>query len=163
MPASSFSGQKPRLLENNYRRLLAYSRESIALALTRFCVVLYQNKKYDIPVIVWGQETPGNQMDLHNIHNLGYVIHEGLQGRHILFDNKMIRDSFSRDEKGYIFATREDLDAAKAALNVIAGLPSLAEKKEFVSSLPLETRDLLIYFYFQFLDKFLQELRPTIH
>jgi uncharacterized protein (DUF2267 family) len=102
-------------------------------------------------------------MDLNNVHDFGFIIHEGLQGRHVLFDNQMIRESFARDARRYKKAPKKAVRATQAALRILSELPTLAEKREFISSLPDEIRGLLIYFYFQFLDKFLQELRPTLH
>lgn len=94
------------------------------------------------------------------VQSLGFIIHEGLQGRHLLFEPEMIRSSLSR---GGHRASKEARLAVKAALDILADLPDLSEKRVFVSSLPDEIRDLLIYFYFEFLDRCLQELRPTLH
>jgi hypothetical protein len=102
-------------------------------------------------------------MSPQHVQHLGFIIHEGLKGRHILFDPEMIRSSLPRGERASHIAGKEDRLAVKAALDILTELPNLSEKRAFVASLPDEIRDLLIYYYFQFLDRCLQELRPTLH
>jgi hypothetical protein len=102
-------------------------------------------------------------MDPTNVQSFGYIIHAGLQGRHILFENNMIRRSLSQDLSRYKKATQQKNLAVKITLDLLVKLPTLEEKRLLITSLPDDVRDLLIYYYFQFLDKFVQELRPTIH
>lgn len=102
-------------------------------------------------------------MDHQNVQHFGFIINESLQGRHILFNTKMIRRSLSQDLGRYRAASPKKQLAVKAALDLLLKMPSLEEKRLFISSLTDDIQNLLIYFYFQFLDKFMQELNPTIH
>jgi hypothetical protein len=124
--------------------------------------MLYQ-KKNDIFVIALGSEDPGDHMDHQNVQHFGFVISESLQGRHILFNTKMIHRSLSQDLGRYRAASPQKQLVVKTALDLLLKMPSLEEKRLFISSLSDDVQNLLIYFYFQFLDKFMQELNPTIH
>jgi hypothetical protein len=42
-------------------------------------------------------------------------------------------------------------------------MPTIAEKRSFVESLPDPLRDLLIVFYFHFLDRFIADHHPATH
>lgn len=94
---------------------------------------------------------------------MGYIIHEGLQGRHLLFDSGMIRESLSQDSRRYAAAPSQTRRATQAAFKTLTGLPTLQQKREFVSTLQDDVRHLLIYFYFDFLNRFMQRLSPTLH
>ena len=75
----------------------------------------------------------------------------------------MIRRSLAQDQGRYRRAPLKKQLLVKTALDLILKMPTLEEKRLFISSLPDDVQNLLIYFYFQFLDKFMQELNPTIH
>jgi hypothetical protein len=102
-------------------------------------------------------------MDNQNVQHFGFIINESLQGRHILFNTNMIRRSLSQDLGQYRSASAKKQLAVKTALDLLLKMPSLEEKRLFISSLSNDVQNLLIYFYFQFLDKCMQELNPTIH
>jgi hypothetical protein len=102
-------------------------------------------------------------MEQPNVQHFGFIINESIQGRHILFNNQMIRRSLAQDQGRYRRAPRKKQLLVKTALDLILKMPTLEEKRLFISSLPDDVQNLLIYFYFQFLDKFMQELNPTIH
>jgi len=48
-------------------------------------------------------------------------------------------------------------------VRTLAGTPTLSGQRSLIASLPEIQRDLLILFYFQFLDRFISDRQPTIH
>src|SRR5262249_19164633 len=83
--------------------------------------------------------------------HLSYILEQGTQGSHVLFENEQIRHAFDALE---VLSTIDDnsLEAVRGAVRDLATLPT-----------PELQRDLLILFYFQFLDRLLSDRRNTLH
>lgn len=93
--------------------------------------------------------------------NLTYVIEQGAQGSHLLFDNEEIRHAFANRER------LPSLDEAPAeslreAVRSLALLPSRKERRGVIEALPERERDLLILFYFRVIDEYLAD-RLELH
>lgn len=71
-------------------------------------------------------------------------------GIHPLFDAQAIRRAFSRLRNGLL--SQHALQDAHLALRYLDGFETLEEKREYLSVLPEDTVDVLVYLYFRTLD-----------
>jgi hypothetical protein len=94
--------------------------------------------------------------------NLTYILEQGARGSHLLFETEEIRHAFGMLER--LDAVDEgSLERVQEMVRTLAGTPTLSGQRSLIASLPEIQRDLLILFYFQFLDRFISDRQPTIH
>ena len=87
------------------------------------------------------------------ISPLEYVIHLGAHGNHILFDNDQIRQAFAGNEADLAELGSDKAVQVREAVRKIITIPDFEDKKEFISSLPKDVQEMLIFLYFQMIEK----------
>ena len=87
------------------------------------------------------------------ISPLEYVIQLGMQGNHVLFDNDRIRMAFTREEDELMFIGTEHVEEVREAIRNIMSIPQFESKKDYISSLPSDIQDVIIFLYFQMIEK----------
>ena len=97
-------------------------------------------------------------IDIDDIHEvevspLEYVIYLGAQGNHILFDNDSIRETFSKHEHELADLGTELVGQIRDALRMVFQIPEFEDKRDFISSLPRDVQHVLIFLYFQMVEK----------
>ena len=80
--------------------------------------------------------------------NLTYILEQGAQGSHLLFENDEIRRAFDTDP-----VDDSALDGVRGMVRDLATLPTIERKRTFVEALSEEQRSLLIVLYFQYLEQ----------
>ncbi len=86
------------------------------------------------------------------------IILSGTRGTHLLFSNRMIREAFHRRPKPLDLLSDQDLAfMVQEALGDLLEIVDFDERQEFIESLPVEVRDLLVHLYFGFLDRYFTE------
>jgi hypothetical protein len=94
---------------------------------------------------------------------LEYVIHLGVQGNHVLFENQRIREAFAKAEDEIAVIGRRRGEEVREAVRQILTLPEFESKKEFIATLPPEIQDVLIYLYFQMIEKTIHSNQKLYH
>ena len=85
---------------------------------------------------------------------LEYLINLGVQGNHVLFENERIREAFEKQVKDEMAELDSEVMAeVKEAVNTVLTIPEFEGKKDYISTLPLDVQDVLIYLYFQMVEK----------
>ena len=87
------------------------------------------------------------------ISPLEYVLYLGAQGNHILFDNERIRETFTKEEDELADLGTELVSQVRQALHQVLSIPEFEAKKDFISSLPRDVQHVLIFLYFQMVEK----------
>jgi len=85
---------------------------------------------------------------------LEYVILLGTQGNHVLFENERIKEAFTQRREDELADLGSELviQVREAVARVFA-IPDFESKKEYIQKLPKEVQDVLIYLYFQMIEK----------
>jgi hypothetical protein len=94
--------------------------------------------------------------------HLSYILEQGTQGSHVLFENEQIRHAFRALDR-LTTVDEDSLEGVRSAVRDLANLPTLEQKRDLIDGLPELHRDLLILFYFQFIDRLLSDRRNTLH
>jgi hypothetical protein len=107
-------------------------------------------------------------MDFEDIRDVGitpleYVLHLGAQGNHILFDNDRIRKAFAKEEDELASLGNQRVEEVREAIRNILAIPEFENKKDYISSLPAEIQDVIIYLYFQMIEKSIHLHQKNIH
>ncbi len=90
------------------------------------------------------------------------LMESAASGIHPLFEALAIRRAFSRLRNGLL--SQPALQDAYLALRYIDRFASLEEKREYISVLPDDTVDVLVYLYFRTLDAWLTgQSELTLH
>ena len=84
---------------------------------------------------------------------LEYMISLGTQGNHILFDASRIREAFGHKGEDLLDLRSDLVIQVREAINQIFTIPGVEGKRDFIASLPPEVADVLIYLYFQMVEK----------
>ena len=84
---------------------------------------------------------------------LEYLIHMGANGNHVLFDNNRIREAFGKTDSDLADLDSDTVSQVREAVSNIFNIPDFEGKKEFLESLPSEIQDVIIYLYFQMVEK----------
>ena len=84
---------------------------------------------------------------------LEYVIYLGAQGNHVLFDNARIREAFSKREEDLADLGSTLVSEVREAINRVFSIPEFEAKKQYIASLPRDVQDVLIFLYFQMIEK----------
>lgn len=92
------------------------------------------------------------QATIKEIAKFQFVLDEGRKGNHLLFAPDAIRGAFAKDQAALAKVFEEKLEEVNAALNQTFLLSTFEEKRSFLSQLPPEVRDAMIFGYFQLLD-----------
>jgi hypothetical protein len=91
--------------------------------------------------------------NLKNNSFLDYVIAQGLQGNHILFDNETIRRAFAKGNGELASLGVERVREVREALRDIFSIPGTEDKRDYIQHLPEEVKHILVFLYFQILEK----------
>ena len=94
---------------------------------------------------------------------LEYLIHLGVKGNHLLFGNERIREAFSRQKEALTGLENHRIGEVQRAIREILTIPDFEGKKEFIAALPKETQDILIFLYFQMIERNLVLTHPARH
>lgn len=84
---------------------------------------------------------------------LEYVIQLGVHGNHILFDNDRIRETFAKREEDLADLGSELVAQVRGALGQVLNIPDVDGKKNFIAGLPPQIQHVLIFLYFQMVEK----------
>jgi hypothetical protein len=94
---------------------------------------------------------------------LDYIISQGLKGNHILFDNDLIRRAFARGDIALTALGTNRVKEVRDALRDIFSIPSTEDKRDYISHLPEEVQHILVYLYFQILEKNILSKKNRLH
>ncbi len=94
---------------------------------------------------------------------LEYVFNLGSRGNHVLFDNDRIRDAFSKTDVELSALGAEMAREVREAINEVLSIPDFEDKKDFIESLPKEVQDVIIYLYFQMIEKTIMVNQNALH
>lgn len=94
---------------------------------------------------------------------LEYVISQGLKGNHILFDNEQIRRAFSKGDLELTSLGVERVHEVRGALHEIFELGNTEERRDYISRLPDEIQHILVFLYFQILEKNILAQKTKLH
>jgi len=84
---------------------------------------------------------------------LEYVITQGLKGHHILFDNEQIRRAFAKGDVELTSLGVDRVHEVREALREIFEMGSTEDRREYIARLPEEIQHILVFLYFQILEK----------
>ena len=82
-----------------------------------------------------------------------YIINQGLKGNHLLFDNEQIRRAFEKGAQELTDLGTKKIQDVRDALREIFSKPDMDAKREYIAGLPEEIQNVLIFLYFQILEK----------
>ena len=94
---------------------------------------------------------------------LEYLIALGVKGSHLLFENDRIREAFARQKEILSGLENRKLGEVQRAIRELLNIPDFEGKKEFIAALPKETEDILIFLYFQMIERNLVLTHPARH
>lgn len=94
---------------------------------------------------------------------LDYIISQGLKGNHILFDNEQIRRAFAKRGEELMDLGSKRIQDVREALREIFSMTSMEERREYIARLPEEIQSVLIFLYFQILEKNILSRKPRPH
>ncbi len=94
---------------------------------------------------------------------LDYIISQGLKGNHLLFNNEQIRKTFEKRGEELTDLGSQRVQEVRNALREIFSLPGMDEKRDFISQLPEEIQSVLVFLYFQILEKNILSQKPRLH
>ncbi|HUT53554.1 MAG TPA: hypothetical protein VM658_09200 [bacterium] len=84
---------------------------------------------------------------------LEYVLQLGAHGNHVLFENDRIREAFAKKEDELADLGSEHVFQVRQAIREVLAIPEFEGKKQFISSLPRDIQHVLIFLYFQMIEK----------
>lgn len=91
-----------------------------------------------------------------------YILDLGMRGSHLLFDNQIIREAFQKNNEELADLGSERVGELRSVLKEIFQIPDLEGKKEYIADLPEDLQHVLIFLYFQIVEKNLKlnQARP---
>ncbi len=97
-----------------------------------------------------------------NALHLTWLLEQGRSGVHPLFDTDLIRRALLTVP---LDVADDDamLGRLERVITDLADLPTIADQRAFIASLPEGIQDLMVLLYFRFLDQFMQGRELTIH
>lgn len=101
-------------------------------------------------------------MDL-ELSPLEYVIYLGAHGNHVLFDNARIREAFEKREDELADMGSDMVFEVREAVNQVLTIPDFEGKKDYIDGLPKEIQDVLIFLYFQMIERSMLLSRENPH
>jgi hypothetical protein len=84
---------------------------------------------------------------------LEYILDLGMKGKHLLFENQIIREAFQKNNEELADLGSERVGELRRVLREIFQIPDLEGKKDYISTLPEDTQHVLIFLYFQIVEK----------
>jgi hypothetical protein len=84
---------------------------------------------------------------------LEYVIQLGAHGNHVLFENERIREAFAKKEEELADLGSEHVLQVRQAIRDVLAIPEFEGKKQYISALPQDIQHVLIFLYFQMIEK----------
>ncbi len=84
---------------------------------------------------------------------LEYMIQLGANGNHVLFENERIKEAFLKHEEELADIGNEFMSEVREAINNVLNIQDYEGKKQYISSLDPEIQDVLIFLYFQMVEK----------
>ncbi|MFH1262580.1 MAG: hypothetical protein V1495_03930 [Pseudomonadota bacterium] len=101
---------------------------------------------------------------MHEIAKFKFILEEGRKGNHLLFKSEAIRVTFTKGQEELFRLFREKLDEINTALNRSLSFESFEEKRDYISTLPEEIQQAMIFGYFQLLEENPEEpVERTLH
>jgi len=94
---------------------------------------------------------------------LEYLIYLGVKGNHLLFRNDRIREAFSRQKEALTGLETHRIGEVQHAIRELLAIPDFEGKREYIEALPKETQDILIFLYFQMIERNLVLTHPARH
>jgi hypothetical protein len=95
--------------------------------------------------------------------SLEYIFDLGMKGSHLLFDNQIIREAFQKDREELADLGSEKIGELRSVLRDIFQIPDLEGKREYIAGLPEKIQHVLIFLYFQIVEKNLKLNQPNPH
>jgi len=77
-----------------------------------------------------------------------YLIHQSIQGNHILFDNRTLRAVFWKAKSFSAPLTKQEMAQVKQHITCLIQKPSLMEKKAYLKNLNQKTLEKIVKIYF---------------
>lgn len=90
---------------------------------------------------------------------LPYCLEQSLLGHHHLFDARLIRESFGQP----LDIDPESIAATSRLMETLKGFEDLGEQRRSIRALPPTAQRLFVRLYFDFLEGWAREQRPTVH
>jgi len=94
---------------------------------------------------------------------LDYIIAQGLKGHHILFGNDQIRQAFSKGDVELASMGVELVKEVREALRDVFAISSTEDKRDYIAHLPEEVQHVLVFLYFQILEKNILAQKNRLH
>jgi hypothetical protein len=94
---------------------------------------------------------------------LEYVISQGLKGHHVLFDNEQIRRAFAKGDMELTSLGVDRVREVRGALREIFELGNTEERRDYIAGLPEEIQHILVFLYFQILEKNILAQKNKLH
>jgi hypothetical protein len=94
---------------------------------------------------------------------LEYIFDLGMKGNHLLFDNQRIREAFERDREELADLGSEKIGELRRVLKDVFEIPDLEGKRDYIAGLPEELQYVLIFLYFQIVEKNLMMNQHSTH
>ncbi len=105
--------------------------------------------------------TPSLESEPAPRHALAVWVRQSLRGQHVLFDEATVKEALQRPPRTARGEAAAAWDARVAeALDRISRLPTLAEQRRWVASLPEPWRRRVCYHYFRLVGRWASELAP---
>jgi hypothetical protein len=101
--------------------------------------------------------------DTHSNSFLEYVISQGLRGNHILFDNDQIKRAFAKGDLELTTLGVERVREVREALRDIFEMAGTEERRDYITRLPEEVQHILVFLYFQILEKNILAQKSKLH
>ncbi len=94
---------------------------------------------------------------------LEYIFSLGMKGNHLLFDNQRIRKAFEKNREELADLGSEKAGELRRVLKEVFQIPNLEGKRDYIAGLPEELQHVLIFLYFQIVEKNLMMNQHSTH
>jgi len=92
-------------------------------------------------------------------NTLPFCLEQSLRGHHYLFEARLIRESFGEP----LDLDQESIAATSRLMEALRTHEDLSVQRQTISELPPTAQRLFVRLYFEFLEGWAQEQRPTVH
>ncbi len=97
------------------------------------------------------------------LESLERIVQSGINGTHLLFSNWMIREAFASDVPDELFTDKQIEGQVQEILAKLAEFDTIEERQDFIETLDIDMRNILVHLYFGFLDKLVgQNYTPEV-
>lgn len=90
---------------------------------------------------------------------LPFCLEQSLRGQHYLFEARLIRESFGEP----LDIDQESIAATSRLMEALRAHEDLGVQRRTISELPPSAQRLFVRLYFDFLEGWAKEQRPTVH